>query len=112
LLALALACSAPAVVPVPNEEIAGTPFTFLEDGRVTREEVLLRLGTPSTRHEGERVITYAFGKNSTGWSRAGRIWLRDKGRFDYQGRPGHPYNLVLVFRPDGVLARHSLVVTR
>jgi hypothetical protein len=87
-------------------------LAFLRDGQTTREEVLMRLGTPNAHFEGDRILTYAFWKFSAGaWIRRGRTWAT----LNEALRPGyHPPtdDLVLVFGPDGILLRHSLVVAR
>ncbi|HJV89720.1 MAG TPA: hypothetical protein VJ623_05390 [Holophagaceae bacterium] len=103
----------------PELQVAESAFThtgilaFLQDGRTTREEVVLRLGTPNAHFEGERILCYAFGRTSKQeWVRNGRAWLP---RAPEGPRPvylGETHSLVLVFDPGGVLTRHSLVVSR
>jgi hypothetical protein len=82
-------------------------LSFLADGVTTRQEVIVRLGQPSARFEGEKILTYRLGyepKNSgyyvvdretnpAGWS----AWKLAR------------YSLVLVFDPVGVLKEHSVV---
>ena len=83
---------------------------FLSDGKTTREEVLLRLGTPSAHLEGERVLTYAFSRNAAGaWGPAGRRWGHAQKMPVFSDHPIS--SLVLVFAADGRLVRHSLVVS-
>ncbi|HJV22850.1 MAG TPA: hypothetical protein VJ570_09135 [Holophagaceae bacterium] len=114
LVALALAGCAPPELEVAEPAfLPAGKFAFLHAGRTTREEVLLRLGTPSAHLEGERLLCYAFGVTPDGtWYRRGRAWIRT----DPEGpRPvylGETHSLVLVFDPGGVLVRHSLVVPR
>lgn len=77
---------------------------FLEDGRTTKEAVLLRLGQPSATLESEKYVTYRLGQD------------KHDGYFLIERAPmgwfGVKYNLVLVFDPQGVLRRHSLVEVR
>ena len=72
---------------------------FVVDGRTTREQAYLELGEPSGIYEGGSILTYKLDKDETGYfpieSRQGFMGIR--------------YNLVMVFGPDGVLERHSLV---
>ena len=109
---LLASCSAPALTPVKPEESHTGILAFLKEGRTTREETLLRLGTPDGRFEGERILTYTFKKGPDGWLREGRAWNEPKKRFEYTGRSGFPCNLVLVFGAEGVLARSTMVITQ
>jgi hypothetical protein len=86
-------------------------LAFLVDGKTSREDVLLRLGTPSAHLEGERILTYAFSPNRAGaWSPAARRWDPTQKIYVYSGyRIG---SLVLVFAGDGRLVRHGLVVSQ
>lgn len=76
---------------------------LLEDGRTTREAIVLELGQPSATFEGARISTYRLGKGGDGYfvvEHNGTKWL------------GVKYSLVLVFDAQDVLARHSLVEVR
>jgi hypothetical protein len=77
---------------------------FLADGQTTKEAVLLKLGQPSATLESERFLTYRLG------------YEKKDGYFLIERAPvgwfGVKYNLVLVFDPQGVLRRHSLVEVR
>jgi hypothetical protein len=112
-LALALtACKPPTLQQGEASLFEGGPLAFLEEGRATREDVLLRLGTPNAHFEGDRILTYAFWAFSPrGWDRRGRMPTGD-GKWPPLAYPSPTDNLVLVFRADGVLARRSLVVAR
>ena len=112
LVLLALACTPPTLQPGDPALLRLGPLAFLQDGRTTREEVLLSLGTPSAHFEGDRVLTYAL------WNTSGETWVR-RGRSLGTNPAGSPPaytqptdNLVLVFDASGVLTRHSLVVAR
>jgi outer membrane protein assembly factor BamE (lipoprotein component of BamABCDE complex) len=81
----------------------------LQDGKTTRQDVLLRLGTPSARFEGDRLLTYDFVRGAGGqWQRVTTVSTSE---WMYPYVPGS-CSLVLVFRPDGVLERHTLVKDR
>lgn len=108
--ALWLGCTPPLLRQAEPAEIHTDRLAFLTDGKTTREEVLLHLGTPSARFEGSRILTYAYVRTSSGaWMRAGRSLDGAEKRFVY--RSHRSCNLVLVFGADGLLARHSLVVS-
>lgn len=109
-LALLAGCAPPQLRPAAPAELQVEWLAFLGDGRTTREEVLLRLGTPTAHFEGERILTYAFSRNAAGaWGPAARTWDRAQKRPVYSSQPIR--SLVLVFAADGRLARHSLVVS-
>lgn len=115
-LALLAGCTPPVLRQAAPQEIHLDRLAFLADGKTTREEVLLRLGTPSNHFEGERILTYAFSRSSTGgWvregrSRAGSTTMARTDHFLSAYRSYRVCNLVLAFAGDGRLVRHSLVV--
>lgn len=110
LVALVPGCKpAPQLMPARPEKLFQGLLAFLVDGKSRRDEVLLRLGPPMAQFEGERILTYAFREDERGeWQRVVRSTFSD-GRHLY---PPGTSSLVLVFGPDGVLLRHSLVVAR
>jgi len=67
---------------------------FLQEAAVSRQEVEGRLGTPSYDFEGGRIVIYV---------------LRAKGAAFEVAPGGGNYRLVLVYRPDEVVERWSLV---
>lgn len=115
-IALLVGCTPPVLRQAAPAEIHQDRLAFLADGKTTREEVLLRLGTPGAHFEGERILTYAFRRSSTGgWLREGRSWTVEQTVARHENlvpvyRSYRVGNLVLVFGADGRLARHSLVV--
>lgn len=115
-LAMLAGCAPPLLRQAHPAELQAEWLAFLVDGKSTREEVLLRLGTPSARFEGERILTYAFSRSPNGgWvrevrSRAGGTTMARADHFVPAFRSYRVNNLVLVFTADGRLARHSLVV--
>ncbi|WP_257310633.1 hypothetical protein [Geothrix fuzhouensis] len=109
-MALLVGCTPPQLRQAAPAESELEWFAFLSDGKTTREDVLLRLGTPSARLEGERILTYAFSRNAAGaWGPVGRRWDRALKTPVFSDH--HVHSLVLVFAVDGRLVRHSLVVS-
>jgi hypothetical protein len=107
---LALGCRPPTLEVAAPAEWAETPFAFLVDGGTTRTEAVLRLGAPSAVLEQGRVLTYAYTRDGALWCRSGRIRFLNRGARVYPG--GAVQELVLAFDAQGLLSRHSLVVSR
>ena len=84
-----------ATQPIGNKQL----LDFLNDGKTTREEVLLHLAEPSATFEGGRIVTFRIDE--------------DAGGYVIRGAKGHgwseKFSLVLSFDEHGVLRRHSLV---
>jgi hypothetical protein len=72
---------------------------FLQPGATTRSVVADRLGTPDADFEGGRILTYWVAADAGGYYKPRQHDLRT-------------HSLVLVFRRDDVLDRHSLVKVR
>lgn len=70
-------------------------LAFLQPGLTTRNEVEARLGSPRQVYELDRVATYNL--------------TQGKDRLEEAQDPAIAYNLVLLFRPDGVLDKWSLI---
>jgi len=104
------ACATPRLQLADPATLLKGDLTFLQDGRATREEVLVRLGAPSGRFEGDRILTYPLMADSQGEWHVGSLPTAAPGAF--HAWPSGTGSLVLVFDVDGVLARHSLVVPR
>ena len=95
-----------AVPPTPAE-FEQKSLAYLQDGKSTREDLLLRLGEPSGQFESQRILTYRMYSDSNGKSGVVRkeSFPADPQRPNWEGTL---FNLVLVF--DGsTLARHSVV---
>lgn len=92
-LALLAACAS----PPPHGRV--DLLDFLQDGTTRRADVQLRLGEPAAMFEGERILAYRLGRDAGGY-------LLLKGGSDWRQVR---HNLMLVFDPQGVLQRHSLV---
>ncbi len=87
------------VAPV-DEQTLSEAFPFIRDGQTKKQEVLDRFGTPDNQYESGRIITYLAGMDErSGHWRVGRY---------FEAR----HALVLVFGPEDVLERHSLVRER
>lgn len=94
---------------IANESIQQKWLPFIEDGKTTKEEVVLKLGIPSGQFEGERILVYKMSfVEKEGFKVVSRyINIYSNPRF--HGRDISEYNLVLVFDKRNVLQRHSLL---
>ena len=104
-LGLGLSCVGPAVMQEKTRVFETELLSSFQDGRTTRQDVLLRFGTPSASFEGGRILTFDFVVNISGeWQRVGNAvvseWLYPLPSTS---------SLVLVFGPDDRLLRHRLV---
>jgi len=77
-------------------------LAFLQIGKTTREEVLLKLGQSSASFEHERILTYRIGEDPS----QGRYVITPRAMMPWQ--KVH-YSLVLVFDEDGRLQKQNLV---
>src|SRR6266404_9929626 len=97
LLALWLAgCATPIPGASPNL------LKFLQIGKTTREEVLLKLGQPSASFEHELILTYRVGEDI----KQGFYVVTPKAVMPWQQVR---YSLVLVFDAGGILQKQNLV---
>ena len=111
LLSLLTACATPKIRPSDVEQVIRSELSFIRDGVTTREDVLLKLGTPSAQFEAQRILTYQLREDKDG--RVHVFWPRHtevNPSFTHLG--SDIYSLVLVFGSNGVLERHSLVVSK
>ena len=90
--------------PATPEQLQTGPLTFIQDGKLTREDALLRFGVPASEFENERILTFRIAQRTDGSINAVD---RDTAGAVYQA--GAVYSLVLVFDARGVLKRHSIV---
>ncbi len=81
---------------------------YLQDGKTTKEEALLKLGLPSAQFEGERILSWRLMLHASD----GLVPVaREVDPFDprmAQWREAE-YNLILVFDQRNVMQRHSLI---
>ena len=99
-------------------QLVSERFPFIRDGKTSKEEILSRLGEPGNRYQGARILTYEMCED---FYLKGRLRLRDtrpKGEKSEMRRtavrcsPQHPNNLILVFGPDNLVERHSVVLVK
>jgi outer membrane protein assembly factor BamE (lipoprotein component of BamABCDE complex) len=81
----------------------------LEDGKTTKQEILLKFGIPSAQFEGERIFTYRlrYNKEQNRFEVVSRETDRRDPRFADWGWT--KYNLVLVFDEKHILQKHSML---
>ena len=101
-------CVTPKITALGPEAVRDGYLPFIEDGKTTREQVLLKLGVPSAQFEGGRILTYVLRLDDDDRL---QVLQRHMHTSTSQWRPG-TYSRVVVFAADGVLARHSLVVSQ
>ena len=59
LIIMVASCATPHIQPTDTQPLFNSElFGFIQDGITTREEVVLKLGTPSAQFEGEKILTY------------------------------------------------------
>ena len=101
------ACNSPPAPVRTAEDKVEVVLPWLRDG-ISREDVLLRLGTPSREFEDGRILCFLLCRDARGdLVAAPRTfgWL-DPGQASWEWVQ---YDLVLVFGPDGRLQRRSLI---
>ena len=114
-------CSALETRIIDDQEVK-TGFSFIRDGKISRSEVLARLGQPASTYENGRIVIYwlqedsdgvlqVTTKNSTALSIDNRSYLHDLEYGTRESKSGY-YNLVLVFTDNDILKEHSLVFIR
>lgn len=107
-LLLAPACATPELQVADPSTLLKGELAFLTDGLTTREEVLLHLGIPSGYFEGERILAYALRADTAKTWHVGTRPPPPPGGF--QSWTLGTGSLVLVFGPEGILLRHSVVL--
>ena len=113
-LVLILIVASCATRRTPHIQPTGTKFIsnskllgFIQDGITTREEVVLKLGTPSAKFEGEKILTYQLRVDKAeNWD---LVYPQVSEPFGFRVWREGTYSLVLVFGDDGALQKHSLV---
>jgi hypothetical protein len=82
------------------------PLGFLQDGKTTRDEIFLKLGEPSAKFEGERILTYRLNYSpDIGLSIGGLPYVAP----GYAAPDSAGYSLVLIFNAAGILEKHNAV---
>jgi len=84
-------------------------LVLLEDGRTTKEDILLKFGIPSSQFEGEKILTYRlrFNQKENRFEVISREVDRRDPRFTEWVQT--EYNLVLVFDEKHILQKHSML---
>ena len=100
MILLTAGCAASTVTPQDPQVVSET-LPYIRDGKTPRKEVLSRLGEPDYRHEGGRIFVYKL------WMCA--VEVQQPLIAETRCRDSGTYNLILVFGPNNLLERHSLV---
>ena len=91
----------------PPEEVMTAELAFLQDGTISREDTLMRLGMPSATFEEGRILIYPLKLSEYG------EWIIPPSRmhepFPIRMWEANTYSLVLLFNDEGILQRHRLV---
>jgi hypothetical protein len=97
---LVAGCAASTVAPADPQVVSGV-LPYIRDGKTPRKDVVRRLGEPDYRHEGGRIVAYKM------WMCA----MEEQRPLIAATRCGDAgtYNLILVFGPNNLVERHSLV---
>ena len=84
-------------------------LALLEDGKTTKEDILLKFGIPSSQFEGERILTYRLRFNQK--ENRFEVVSREVDRRDLRFTDWiqTEYNLVLVFDERHILQKHSML---
>jgi hypothetical protein len=113
LLGPAAACApTPGLSPAEPATLENSGYGFIRDGVSSRDELTTRIGQPVYEFENRRILVYRCHSSDN------RVSL-------YSVGPVEPYNprdmpsphpelcsVVLVFDSNGILARHSLVISK
>jgi hypothetical protein len=96
-------------IQVVDKSIQEKWLPFIEDGKTTKDEVLLKLGRPSGQFEGGRILTYTMS-----FSEEDGFRVNYERKFIYHGFSVSKakYNLVLVFNENNILSKHNLLKLR
>lgn len=111
LVTLTIGCATPQIQTADLQLLLTSELlAFIADGSTTREEVLLRLGIPSSQFEGERILLYQLrnGQDSK-WHLVAPEINAHTGLRQWREGTG---SLVLVFNAAGVLSKHRLVLSQ
>jgi hypothetical protein len=108
LIIMLASCATPHIQPTDPKPLLNSKLLgFIQDGVTTREEVVLKLGTPSAQFEGEKILTYQLRIDQAGnWH---LVAPQISAPTDFRVWREETCSLVLVFGADGVLRKHNLV---
>ena len=106
---LNVGCATPRIKPIDKMDFSDR-LSFLINGVTTREEVLLKLGEPSGRFEGERILTYMLSIDN---NKKLRVLPRQLAINYYDPRlyalNSMVCSLVLVFKENNILEKSELI---
>jgi len=107
-IGLVLACTVlltgcATVVAQLEPQLVSERLPFVQDGKTSKEEVFRSLGEPDNRYEGGRILTYTKCEDGH-W--VGNI------RCSPERTNTLMNTLILVFGPDDVVERHSVVLVK
>jgi len=99
-------------------QLVSERLPFIQDGKTSKEEILSRLGEPYNRYQGAQILTYEMCED---FYLKGRLHIKGTrptgGKTEAQ-RTTVPCpldrrnKLILVFGPDNLVARHSVVLVK
>lgn len=109
MILLLLAGCAETRLQTVDDSILQRQLALLEDGKTTKQDILLKFGIPSSQFEGERIFTYRlrFNQNEKRFEVISREVDRRDPRFAEWMQT--EYNLVLVFDEKHILQKHSML---
>jgi len=109
LILLVLSGCAETRLQTVDDSILQQQLSLLEDGKTTKQDILLKFGIPSSQFEGERIFTYRlrFNTNENRFEVISREVDRRDPRFAEWMQT--EYNLVLVFDDKHILQKHSML---
>ena len=92
-----------------DDSVLQQQLALLEDGKTTKQDILLKFGIPSCQFEGERILTYRlrFNQKENRFEVISREVDRRDPRFAEWMQT--EYNLVLVFDDKHILQKHSML---
>ena len=92
-----------------DDSVLQQQLALLEDGKTTKQDILLKFGIPSCQFEGERILTYRLRFNQK--ENRFEVISREVDRLDprFAEWMQTEYNLVLVFDDKHVLQKHSML---
>jgi len=99
-------------IRVVDESIQQKWLPFIEDGKTTKDEVLLKLGNPSGQFEGGRILTYTmtFSEEKGFQVNYERTFISHGPWPCYKLSVSKAeYNLILVFNENNTLSKHNLL---
>src|SRR5215510_2549234 len=113
-------CATATVVAQLEPQLVSERLPFVQDGKTSKEEVLRSLGEPDYRYEGGRILTYKMCYvPEPKWFPWGNYPLSspEPPRPSYafgaaRCSPERTNALILVFGPDNLVERHSMVVVK